>query len=105
MNTVDMLEDLGHVVVSASSGEKALAQLRNRKFDLLVTDHAMPRMTGAQLLKETKVLFPEMAVILATGYAELPSGESSEAVRLPKPFSQGDLADALAKARQVTQPR
>ncbi len=103
MNTVDMLEDLGHVVVSASSGEKALDHLRKTTFDLLVTDHAMPRMAGAQLLKEARVLFPAMAVILATGYAELPSGESTDAVRLPKPFSQADLAEALTKAKQAAQ--
>jgi YesN/AraC family two-component response regulator len=63
----------------------------------MVTDHAMPHMTGAQLIKETQARFSEMAVILATGYAELPPGANADVVRLPKPFSQADLAEALSK--------
>ena len=59
---------------SAGSGREALERLGERKFDLLVTDHAMPHMTGAQLVAQARTLCPEIAVILATGYAELPPG-------------------------------
>jgi signal transduction histidine kinase len=97
MNTADMLEDLGHSVVAVPSGKLALSQLQADKFDLLVTDHAMPQMTGAQLIKEATARYPDMAVILATGYAELPL--DTAVPRLRKPYSQADLADALSKVR------
>ena len=97
MNMVDMLEDLGHSVVAAPSGKWALQQLNAAKFDLMITDHAMPHMTGMQLIKEAVAQHPELAVILATGYAELPTAISTDVVRLRKPYSQADLAEALSK--------
>jgi CheY-like chemotaxis protein len=45
-NTAAMLEDLGHAVVEAGSGEEALNALRNSNFDLVITDQVMPKMTG-----------------------------------------------------------
>jgi signal transduction histidine kinase len=98
MNIVDMLEDLGHSVTEASSAKRALGELERAKFDLMVTDHAMPHMTGAQLIKEAQARWPELRVILATGYAELPPGANVDVPRLSKPFAQSDLAAALAKA-------
>ena len=95
MNMVDMLEELGHSVVSASSGKTALVHLDSSRFDLMVTDHAMPHMSGAQLIKEAQSRFPGMAVMLATGYAELPPGTNPDLPRLSKPFSLEDLAKAL----------
>ena len=97
MNTVDMLEDLGHSVVAASSGQLALQRLKEAKFDLMITDHAMPHMTGMQLIKEAVTQYPELAVILATGYAELPTATNIDAVRLRKPYSQAELAEALSR--------
>jgi CheY-like chemotaxis protein len=98
MSTVDMLEDLGHQVVSASSGEKALEQLRVMPFDLMITDHAMPRMTGTQLVAEARATYPALPMVLASGYAELPDGTQVDVPRLSKPFSQAELAEAVAKA-------
>src|SRR6185369_16940609 len=50
MSTVDMLEDLGHKVIEANSGDQALRILdAGREVDLLLTDHAMPGMTGVEL--------------------------------------------------------
>src|SRR5690606_12907656 len=48
MNTVLMLEDLGHQVSEANSANEAIQLLSERNFDLVVTDHAMPRMTGSE---------------------------------------------------------
>jgi CheY-like chemotaxis protein len=101
MNVVDMLEDLGHSVVAAGSGREALERLAEQKFDLLVTDHAMPQMTGAQLIAKARERDPRLPVILATGYAELPSGTEIDVRRLSKPFSQAQLAEALSEATHV----
>ena len=99
MSTVDMLEDLGHKVFSVDSGREALQELARARFDLLVTDHAMPRMTGAQLVAEVQTRFPKVSIVLASGYADLPPGENVDVPRLSKPFSQTELAEALAQAR------
>lgn len=96
MNIVEMLEDLGHGVTSVGSGRQALDLLGSGRFDLMVTDHAMPEMTGAQLISRARALCPDMAVILASGYAELPQDGSIDVPRLSKPFSQAQLAEAVA---------
>jgi CheY-like chemotaxis protein len=97
MNTAAMLEDLGHEVIEASSGEQALRVLRRgRKVDLVVTDQLMPGMTGTQLIAAIRAEWPDVPVVLATGYAELPADTDPDLLRLSKPFRQNDLARALA---------
>jgi PAS domain S-box-containing protein len=97
MNTAAMLEDKGHEVTLAYSGEAALERLKSgKRFDLLITDHGMPRMTGAQLVELAQALDPSLPVILATGYAELPPGVASSIPRLSKPFLQDELLRAVA---------
>ncbi len=97
MNTVLMLEDLGHTVLEASSGEEALRLIAQGPLpNILITDHAMPRMTGAELARQVIERHPGLHVVLATGYAELPGGEGAGLARLPKPFTQEQLNEALA---------
>lgn len=99
MNTASLLEDLGHSVYEASSAAEALEHYaRDPAIDVLITDHAMPNMTGAQLAAELLRARPDLPIILASGYGELPDGASQTMVKLGKPFSQAMLADALAKA-------
>ena len=99
MNTVLMLEDLGHTALEAHSGDEALAILASGALpDVLITDHAMPRMLGADLIREVAERHPGVGLVLATGYAELPSGADPGVLRLPKPFTQSQLRDALAAA-------
>jgi CheY-like chemotaxis protein len=95
-NTVAMLEDLGHNVLEAMSGEAALEQLRNNKVDMVITDQAMPQMTGAQLIDAIRAQWPALPVVLATGYAELPAGMARNTPRLAKPFTEADLEKVLA---------
>jgi PAS domain S-box-containing protein len=95
-NTVAMLEDLGHRVLEAMSGEAALEQLRANTVDLVITDQAMPQMTGAQLIDTIRTGWPGLPVILATGYAELPAGMARDTPRLAKPFTEADLAKVVA---------
>ncbi|MGE7472259.1 PAS domain S-box protein [Bosea sp. NPDC003192] len=105
MNTTALLEDLGHRVIEASSGQEALAALEGGEtIDLLITDHAMPQMTGAQLIAEVGERWPALPVILATGYADLPAGARPGVLRLNKPFWQADLEKAVcaAMARRAT---
>ena len=95
MNTASMLEDLGHKVFEASSGREALDILRREKaIDLVISDQAMPHMTGLQLAEAIKNEWPTLPIILATGYSELPPG--ADLPKLAKPFLQHDLAKAIA---------
>jgi CheY-like chemotaxis protein len=99
MNSVLMLEDLGHAAVSAHSAYEALQQLEQGTLpDVLITDHAMPHMTGAELVRQVTERYPALPVILATGYAELPQGVELRTPRLAKPFTQKQLEEALAAA-------
>jgi PAS domain S-box-containing protein len=98
MNTTAMLEDLGHTVIDALSGREALDKLSNAPLvDLVITDHAMPAMTGSQLAQEIRARWPLVPVVLATGYAELPPGGNEDLPKLSKPFSQADLARVLER--------
>ena len=97
MNTSAMLEDLGHEVVEVHSGPMALEELRADGFDLMITDQAMPQMTGIQLIDAARQNHPALPVILATGYAELPAGADPSIPRLSKPFFQADLEKALTQ--------
>jgi PAS domain S-box-containing protein len=98
MNTTLMLEDLGHTVFEAMAGSEALEILRKQKVDLVISDHAMPRMTGAQLAQAIRKEWPDMPIILATGYAEIPEGAGIvDLPRLGKPFSQAQLAEAISR--------
>jgi CheY-like chemotaxis protein len=97
-NTTAMLEELGHDVVEAGSGEEALGLLEKHCFDMLITDQAMPRMTGLQLLEVVRERWPGLPVILATGYAEIPGGTQVIVPKLGKPFTEQALGQALAAA-------
>jgi PAS domain S-box-containing protein len=99
MNTAFMLMDLGHCVLEASSGAHALQLLEtNAEFDAVVTDYAMPGMSGLELGASIKSLKPRLPIILATGYAEISPHEVLRFPRLGKPYSQEALAQVLAKA-------
>jgi signal transduction histidine kinase len=98
-STAFLLEDLGHEVIEANSGADALAILRNgRKVDVLITDYAMPKMTGTQLASAARALRPGLPIIIATGYADLPPGNSVDLPRLRKPYRQQQLISEIAKA-------
>ncbi|MGP0001021.1 MAG: response regulator [Acetobacteraceae bacterium] len=97
-STAAMLEDIGHTVTEALSGARALDMLRlGTKVDVVVTDHAMPGMTGAELARQIRQRWPELPVILATGYAELPNGEEPGLPRLSKPYLQDELAAQIGR--------
>ena len=97
-STAAMLEDAGHVVTEALSAARALDMLRlGTKVDVVVTDHAMPGMTGSELARQIRQQWPELPIILATGYAELPNGEDPGLPRLSKPYLQDELSEQIAK--------
>jgi PAS domain S-box-containing protein len=92
MSTVGMLEDLGHTVIEANSGKQALEVLEaGQQVDLMMTDQAMPGMTGVELARIVLGKRPDLPVLLATGYADFPVGQMPDLPRLAKPFQQAQL--------------
>ena len=99
MNTSALLEDLGHTVIEASSGSEALEIMHDHPdIDVLITDQAMPNMTGVQLIQKIFATRPNLPVVIATGYGEAPREFEGKTVKIGKPFSQKELADALHEA-------
>jgi PAS domain S-box-containing protein len=97
LNTATMTEDLGHQVVEATSGKEALAKLRDNPFDLVITDYAMPQMNGGQLATTITAEWPNIKVIVATGYSEMPEELRGKFERLGKPFWSHDLKAAIER--------
>jgi len=98
-STSAVLDDLGFKVIEASGGKRALQLIaENPAIDLMLTDQVMPGMTGLQLAHAVKELRPELPIILATGYAELPSSAPQNIRRLAKPFRLTELTEAIGAA-------
>ena len=96
-STVDLLEDLGHQVIEAHSAKEALRLLEGGlAADLLITDHAMPGMTGIELAREVRRQYPQLPILLATGFADLEGSEVVDVARLAKPYTQAQLATEIA---------
>ncbi len=101
MNSAALLEDLGHVVIEANSGEEALDALFSRPdIGLMITDQAMPLMTGSELIARARRHRPELPIILATGYGETPIDIGPAVLRLGKPFGQSELRRAIDAVRK-----
>lgn len=97
LSTADMLGELGSAVVKAVSGEAALGMVdRGERFDLLVTDHFMPGITGTDLARPVRGLQPDVPVLLVSGYAET-DGVAAGLPQLTKPFRKDELASSLAR--------
>ncbi len=98
MSTVDMVQDLGHTVLEAYSGKEALQILGSgQRIDALITDYAMPGMTGVELADRARELHPDLPILLATGYADLPSGTTTDLPRLAKPYQQAELETQISR--------
>lgn len=97
MNLHDMLQEMGHHVIGATSAEEALNRLESGEaVDLVITDYALPGITGGELCEILGKDHPDLPVIIASGYDDIPSHGAAH--RLLKPYRQGDLERALAAA-------
>ena len=108
--TAAMLEDLGHTVIQAADGPEILGRLEKDKTgDLIITDYAMPLVSGTDVIVRARKIRPGMPAILITGYADVKSiARRPENVQvLAKPFTPEQLRVAIANtvraqpARQV----
>jgi DNA-binding NtrC family response regulator len=90
-----LIQSKGYQPFTAINGPKALDILHNKKIDVLIADMKMPEMNGIQLLKEVKKYYPEVKVIIITGFGTVTS--AVKAMKLGasdyilKPFSPDEL--------------
>jgi CheY-like chemotaxis protein len=97
----------GHRVATATHGEEALDALReaNGGFDLLLSDIKMPVMDGIALAFDAARGWPDLTILLMTGYAD--QRERADALLavvrdvVPKPFSLGEIRQAVRSALEV----
>lgn len=97
----DALVDQGHQVVLARDGQEALDIAEGFQFDVLVTDLAMPRVTGWELIPLLRARRADLPVVVMTGFLPPGGGQVLFADKrgplalLHKPFGLGQLYDAL----------
>jgi CheY-like chemotaxis protein len=99
----DMLRAIGHEATVVTSGKEIPARLRAQSFDLVLTDLAMPEMTGWDVAQTVKAIAPEMPVVLVTGFAVevVPADLAKNGVELvlAKPLAITDVRNALAQVK------
>jgi CheY-like chemotaxis protein len=100
-----MLKLDGHRVAEAEDGPQALAQFEPGKFDLVLTDYCMPRMTGDQLAAAIKKRSPEQPVVMLTACPEqvraLDHLLTAVDLLIGKPFGIENLREAVAMCSPV----
>jgi len=95
----DFLRDEGYAVSEAEKGEKALQQIRDAYFDLLLLDYRMPGMDGMEVLEEVKRINPEIDVIMMTAY-----GTIDMAVKSMKAGAADYVTKPIERQRSYTRP-
>ena len=95
------LEKLGYKVTATTDSREALKTFLSdpSRFDLVITDHAMPQMTGAQLTRELLAIRPDIPIILCTGYSDNITSDKAREIGIKefliKPVSKQELAEAV----------
>ena len=97
----DVLEVFSCQTIQASNGEEALRFLKEEKFDLVITDLRMPKMNGIDLLQATKESYPNLPVVVITGY-KLEAPQEAIVYQaadgfLAKPFKVQDVEQMLKR--------
>jgi len=92
-----LLAELHCDVVSAGSADEALALLETERFDLLFSDVVMPGMSGVELAHRVRERFPDLPVLLASGYSEeVVRGAAASFHMVSKPYGLATVSDAIA---------
>lgn len=92
----------GYDISTACNGKKALQSVKKKQYDLVITDMIMPDITGIDVLKEVKSLYPEAKVIIITGFGAPESYLESMTLGafeyLNKPINMPELKKAIKRA-------
>ena len=103
-STAAMIEELGHLVIEAVSAAKALDEVRSaREIDVVITDYAMPGLTGARLAADISRIRPDLPVAIVTGFSDAPQ-DAPSLPRLNKPYRQHELAALIERMMKPPMP-
>jgi GAF domain-containing protein len=104
----DILESAGHTVEQVGDGGEAIARFAAEPFDLVVTDLAMPRVSGWQVARAVKQVAPQVPVFLVTGFGVELTAEERRAhgvdMVLVKPLQIQEILDAVAEVARTRGP-
>ena len=92
----------GHIVETANSGQEGLEKFRNSRFDLVLTDRAMPGMSGDQVAAAIKSAAPKVPVVMLTGFGSMMDAADEKPAGVDfivgKPVTINTLRSAISKA-------
>jgi CheY-like chemotaxis protein len=100
----DLLGQLGYTVETRASAIDAIQAFRAnpQKYDLVVSDMTMPRMTGEEMTRHIKAIRPDIPIILCSGFSDRIRAQATDALGvsavLMKPVTYADLAHAVRQA-------
>jgi CheY-like chemotaxis protein len=101
-----ILEELGHRVVTAAGGEEALDHFSKGKFDLVVTDHRMGKMSGVELIKKLRGIEPGVSIILLSGFVgALGLTESSTGADMVLAKSANEVSHLIRAVSRLLKPK
>jgi len=99
---VRILREQGYEIDSAMNGQEALQKLKDKRYNLVLSDIKMPGMDGVQTLELMKQHAPDITVIMFTGYASVDTARATMKLGafdyLPKPFTPEELLSSVHKA-------
>jgi len=92
----------GHTVEVAASGREGLKKMKSGNYEAVITDRAMPDMSGDEVAAEIRAQWPKVPIILLTGFGDIMKEEGEKPgcvdVILSKPIAMSDLSTAIARA-------
>jgi CheY-like chemotaxis protein len=98
-----LLESLGYDVVTRASGIEALELFKSdpERFDVVITDLTMPKLTGDKLAEQLLKIKPDIPIILCTGFSSMTDEDKAKAMGISafiyKPILKRDIAEAIRK--------
>ena len=99
--TAELLSLEGYDVEQASDGDEALEKLQKNRFDLILSDISMPKLSGHDLVKKVKLMHKNTKIILISGFNEKLNQETMESLKvdgwLAKPCLFEDISEAIKK--------
>ena len=101
------LREGGYEVTATEDGWQAWREAQNQPFDLVITDHMMPLMSGTELIKRVRAAFPSLPIIMITGYfidPDTPAGLPADITVLYKPFTGDTLLTEVGRIMTAIRP-
>ena len=98
MNSTEVLEDMGYIVVEAKDAEEALLALEAHPLDVIITDLGLPGLSGGEFARMARSMKPDIGIVFATGDSHAPPIPGRPGILLKKPYDGDDMHAAILAA-------